>query len=258
MKQAAVPAATLLAGAAVPTIALTVGWRWAFMAGAAVGLFAAASVPASDASRPSPRTYPDVAETPLATLALLALGIGLGASAAGTLGAFLVSAGVDTGLSEAAAGLTLTVGSIVGVTVRLWAGVRADRRVGGHLRVVARMLGLGAVAFGLFAVGVPWAHVAATPLAFGVGWAWPGLFNLAVVRANQRAPATATGVTQTGAYVGAMAGPLAFGVLAEHTSYRVAWLAAGTTAVAAAAAVVAARSRLRRHLDVAVAGPVPA
>ncbi|GAB3948126.1 hypothetical protein GCM10027614_44600 [Micromonospora vulcania] len=34
VKQAAIPVSTLLAGAAVPTIALTAGWRWAFVAAA--------------------------------------------------------------------------------------------------------------------------------------------------------------------------------------------------------------------------------
>ena len=32
VKQAAIPVSTLLAGAAVPTVALTAGWRWAFVA----------------------------------------------------------------------------------------------------------------------------------------------------------------------------------------------------------------------------------
>lgn len=33
IKEASIPVATLVAGLAVPTIALTVGWRWAFLAG---------------------------------------------------------------------------------------------------------------------------------------------------------------------------------------------------------------------------------
>nr|MDQ2707481.1 MFS transporter [Actinomycetota bacterium] len=38
VKQSAIPVATLLAGAAVPAVALTVGWRWAFVAGAVLAL----------------------------------------------------------------------------------------------------------------------------------------------------------------------------------------------------------------------------
>ena len=40
VKQSAIPLCTLLAGAAVPTIALTVGWRWAFVLAAALSLAA--------------------------------------------------------------------------------------------------------------------------------------------------------------------------------------------------------------------------
>jgi MFS family permease len=42
IKQAAIPVSTLLAGAAVPVVALTVGWRWAFVL---AGLAAAAAIP---------------------------------------------------------------------------------------------------------------------------------------------------------------------------------------------------------------------
>ncbi|WP_309246228.1 MFS transporter [Verrucosispora sioxanthis] len=45
VKQAAIPVSTLLAGVAVPTLALTVGWRWAFVAAAGAAL---AALPAAD------------------------------------------------------------------------------------------------------------------------------------------------------------------------------------------------------------------
>ena len=54
IKQAAIPIATLLAGAAVPTVALTIGWRWAYLIGAAVALLAAARDPARR-RRPGPQ-----------------------------------------------------------------------------------------------------------------------------------------------------------------------------------------------------------
>lgn len=40
IKQAAIPLATLLAGAAVPAVALTLGWRWAYGIGAVLALAA--------------------------------------------------------------------------------------------------------------------------------------------------------------------------------------------------------------------------
>ena len=46
IKQAAIPIATLLAGVAVPTVALTVGWRWAYLIGAGLALLALLIAPA--------------------------------------------------------------------------------------------------------------------------------------------------------------------------------------------------------------------
>jgi MFS family permease len=249
VKQSAIPLSTMLAGVAVPAVALTVGWEWAFAAGAALAVASAVVVPTIDlggapnAARDD-RPVPDTA--PRDAMAVLAIGIGLGAAAAGSLGGFLVSAGVAAGLDEGVAGLTLTLGSAVGIVVRLASGAQADRRDGGHLRVVALMLAGGTVAYCLLATGDSGVHLVATPLAFATGWAWPGLFNLAVVRANPGAPARATGITQTGTYVGAVTGPLLFGFIADERSYAAAWLVAGVMSLCAAAAMLAGRSRLRR------------
>ncbi len=262
VKQSAIPASTLLAGLAVPAVALTAGWRWAFVGSALLSLASAVAVPAEGRwrGRPVATPFEGSGRAPMGTMAVLSLGIALGAAAAGTLGAFLVSAGVEAGLAPGSAGLTLTLGSAVGISVRLLAGLRADRRGGGHLRVVAVMLALGSVAFALFATGRPGVIVAAVPLAFGAGWAWPGLFNLAVVLANPGSPAAATGITQTGTYLGAVAGPLAFGFLAEHVSFTAAWLVAAAAAAGASAAIWTGRAMLRRTrlaAGVAAAEPLP-
>jgi MFS family permease len=254
VKQAAIPMSTLLSGAAVPAVALTVGWRWAFVGAAALCFTSGALVradPTAEVAVPSNGER----EVPLRIMALLSIGIGFGAAAAGTLGSFLVSAAVDAGLAEASAGWVLTAGSLAGIAVRLAAGVRADRRTGGHLRVVAAMLAAGAVAFAVLSTTEPAAYVVAGPLAFCTAWAWPGLFNLAVVRANPRRPAAATGITQTGTYIGAVSGPLLFGVLAQTTSYRLAWLVAAGFAVLAALSIAMARRALRAWR--ATAQPVP-
>ena len=83
VKQSAIPAATLLAGLAVPSIALTFGWRWAFAGGAALALAVAFLVPAgasgSVVRRPQEAREKDARTRPLF---LLALGIGLGSAAA--------------------------------------------------------------------------------------------------------------------------------------------------------------------------------
>ncbi len=76
---------------------------------------------------------------------------------------------------------------------------------------------------------------------------WPGLFNLAVVRQHPDAAATASGITQTGTYLGAVVGPVLFGALVERASYRAAWLSAGALAAAGAGAMVMGRRMLLRH-----------
>lgn len=248
-KQSGIPAATLLGGLAVPSIALTVGWRWAFVAAAMFPIVGGLTIPA--AARRVGRTPADGPEVrsrvPLTPLVVLGSGIGLGAAAAGTLGAFLVNAAVDAGIAEGAAGLLVSAGSAIGITVRLLAGRRADRREGGQLRVVSAMLVAGSVAYALYATEVPIVLLLATPLAFGAGWGWPGLFNLAIVRAHPTAAATASGITQTGTYVGAVAGPVVFGAVVEAASYRAAWLLAAGFAVAGAATIAAGRSLIRRE-----------
>jgi MFS family permease len=260
VKQSAIPASTLLAGLAVPAVALTVGWRWAFAGAAALSLATAAAVssPAGVTAAPAPAVASGErrrADVPFRVLATLTVGIAFGAAAGGTLGSFLVSAAVDSGISEGGAGWLLTAGSLLGIGVRLAAGARADRRDGGHLRVVALMLLLGAVAFAVLALGEPWAYVVAGPAGFCTAWAWPGLFNLAVVRANPTSPAAATGITQTGTYIGAVSGPLLFGVIADWTSFTTAWLVAVLFALLAAGAMTVGRSRLRAWR--AAAEPVP-
>ena len=76
--------------------------------------------------------------------------------------------------------------------------------------------------------------VAGALVAFTLGWGWPGLFNLAVVDSNRETPGSATGVSQTGIYVGAAAGPAAFGALAAGAGYSTAWLFVAVTTLLSA------------------------
>jgi MFS family permease len=247
IKQSAIPMSTLLGGMAVPTLALTVGWRWAFVLGALLAASAAASVPKTLPSNDDlPTAQPTIPGAPALTLVALAMGAGLGAAAAGAIGAFLVSTGVHAGLGEAAAGLALTSGSILGVSARLVLGRLADYRIRDPLRVVVLLLATGSVSFWMLSVGDARLHWVATALAFAGGWAWPGLFNLAVVLANPASPGAATGITQTGTYAGAVSGPLVFGLLVERASFATAWKAMALCALLAALAVAEGRRRLVR------------
>ena len=249
VKQASVVGSTLLGGLAVPTIALTVGWRWAFVAAAALAVVGVVAVPRgrdrrAEAQATSTGRSGDSSWT---ALAVLAAGVGLGAAAAGTLGTFFVAASVRSGISEGNAGLLAAAGGASVVVVRLVAGARADRRQGRNLPVVAMMLVIGAIGYLLYATESKSMLILASPLTFAAGWGWPGLFNLAVVRANPQAPGLASGVTQTGTYIGAVLGPLVFGTLAENRSYAAAWTLAAGCSLAAAAAMIAGRRLLVKH-----------
>jgi MFS family permease len=250
VKQAAIPIATLLAGAAVPTIALTAGWRWAFVVVAGLCLLAlpvAPRGPRPPARRPGsadPRT-----ERATAALVVVAVGAMLSAGSASALGIFLVDSAVAQHIDAGTAGGVLTLGSLVGVAARIGGGWLADRRGGNHLTVVAATLAVGAFGLALLAAQGMTPLLVGTVLGFGLGWSWPGVLNFAVVRLNPRAPAAATSITQSGVYVGGCVGPLVFGVLAAH-SYRLAWLAAAGAMVAAAVMIMIGRWRLLAHPSV--------
>jgi MFS family permease len=246
VKQSAIPLATLLAGAAVPAVALTVGWRWAYVIGSGLALLALLGAPRS--GEPYVRTpKPPPGERATLALAVLGAGSGLGAGAANALGIFLVTAAVDRGIAPGTAGLVLTFGSVVGFAGRLLHGWLADRRNGGHVAFVAGSMALGAAGLALLAVpGTP-ALAVGTILGFGLGWSWPGLMQFAVVRLNPSAPAAASAIVQTGVYAGGFGGPILFGFVAARTSFDTAWLTAAATMVAAALLVVVGRHLLVAH-----------
>jgi MFS family permease len=244
-KQSAIPLATLLGGLAVPAIALTVGWRWAFVAGAGVALVALVTMPGGGV-RAGERDSAAPGALPLAPLAILAVAGGLGAAAGGAIGSFLVASAVDVGISEDRAGLLLAASSVCILVTRLVMGLVADRRGRGFFDLVAAMLALGSIGFVLLSGHRVGPFVVGAILAGVTGWGWPGLFNLAVVDHDRSLAAMATGVTQTGVYLGAVVGPLTFGSIAEHASFPAAWLLTAGIALVAAGIMLVGRTRLRR------------
>lgn len=244
IKQAAIPASTLLGGLSVPVVALTVGWRWAFVLAALVGVCSAVTVPREPNVPAAARRE---SETDRAgsrgMLVLLAVACGLGSAAANCLGAFVTSTAVHVGFAPAVAGLVLSAGSVVGLVARLGAGAVADRWSPDLLVVITAMLLVGSAGFGLMALGTPVTFVLGALVGFGAGWAWPGLLNFAVASLYPDRVAGATSVTQTGVYVGGSSGPLLFGLLAAHLGLPVAWTAAAAVAVCAGALLVVVRRR---------------
>ena len=235
IKQSGLPTATLLAGFAVPSLALTVGWRWAYVASAAFTLVALAVVrSAVRSSTPAPGTAPS---TPESSSRDLFLGAAVGAFlafSAGSLNAWGVGSGVDAGLGEGMAGLFLSVGAATGITLRIIGGWISDTMRAAPFRVGGISALLGSAGMAMLAVRLPGTHIAALLVAFGAGWIWPVFTNFGVVRANPQAAGAATGVTQMGVYVGVFAGPLLTGWLIEHSGYRLMWLVVAASSVVGA------------------------
>jgi len=244
IKQSAIPAAVLVSGLALPLLALPFGWRPTF-ALCALGALAVAGVVRRSAARFVPPPPRPPAPRPSKALVVTAIGAALGSAGPNSLGAYLVASAVDIGIAEGTAGLLAAAGSACSLVIRVALGHLADRRGDYGFGMVVALLAAGSGGFALLASDATAAFVAGTLIAFAIGWGWPGLFNLAVVDHNRDAPGAATGVTQTGIYLGAAAGPAVYGLLSVEVGYSAAWAVAGASCMLAAA-FFAYAGRLRR------------
>ncbi|MDG2219607.1 MAG: MFS transporter [Acidimicrobiales bacterium] len=246
LKQSAMPTASLISGLAVPVFALTIGWRWAFGVGAAWTLLVALLVW---------RNLDDPVQTmvqrnrsPVTSMRILVMsGVGFGmlSFSAGGLAAWVVASGVDAGLSEGFAGVMMSVGAAAGIALRLFGGSVMDEMKPRPLSVAAVTAVVGSVGMALLGVRAEAVHVVATLVAFGGGWIWPAFTNFAVVRRNAESAAAATGVTQTGVYIGVFSAPLVTGALIEWKGYQWMWLVVAAMAVMGASVTAS----LSRHYD---------
>jgi MFS family permease len=250
IKQAAIPAAMLLAGVSVPALGLTLGWRWAFVLAGLAAVTAwplVAPAAAPPRRRPTPRERQH-GDTATAALVVIAAAVALAAGAAGALGIFLVDSAVDRGIAPGLAGLTLTLGSVACIAGRVGAGWLADRRQAhGDVMLVVVQLMIGAIGLALLATAHTAALVVGVLLGFGFGWAFPGLVNFAVVQLHPGTPAAATAITQTGVYTGGCLGPLVFGASAATAGYPATWCGAALVLLVAAALMLVARRMLRER-----------
>jgi MFS family permease len=248
IKQAAVPFASLLGGVAVPAVALTIGWRWAFGLAALLAAGTAAFVPAPRVplARRRGQTVPGPVWLP--PLAFFATGLGLGMFAASGLTAFAVLAATEIGFGKSAAGLLAALGGAAAVAARISVGFYADRSRRDEFAVAACMIITGTAGFAALAASMRtesrWLFTIGIVLALGAGWGWNGLFNYAVVASYRDAPARATGITQVGGRLGGVLGPFTVGLVAQHVSYPAAWLVAGGASLAAAGSLLAGRRLL--------------
>jgi MFS family permease len=245
IKQAALPLSTFLVGISVPLFAFEEGWRWAFVLIAILSLMYGLGVvlytkSASELLAKAKRLFSSQKSEPRARagkisipLRYLAVGAGLGTSTTMTFAGFIVLYGVDIGLSAGDAAVVLAVGSFVGVLARVGAGALADRRDHGHLIMVIVMMAGGAIGYTMIGFSTEVVLLTlGTIMAFGLGWAWNGVFHLSIVRLNPAEAAASTGVIQTGMAFGATVGPGLFGWVAVN-NFSLGWFGLTATMVAA-------------------------
>lgn len=249
IKQSSVPFATLLAGLAVPAVAIVLGWRWMIAAAALVALVAGLALPPRRALRGGAqgagREAAATTRVPLLRLVLLAVGGSLGMVANVGAGTFYVDGAIDAGLTEELSGLAFSAGSAVAIAARVVIGWWADASTTvRRFDTPVVLLVVAAGGFACLVAGGRAGYLAAAVLAIGIGWGWTGLFNYLCVAGNPQRTAVAMGVVTSGLAFGAAVGPVLLGVIAEEASFRAAWATMGSFAVLAAAAIsVAARMK---------------
>ena len=262
IKHACVPTAMFLAGLAVPTFALTVGWRWAFGAAAILAAATAASIPRREGHyilTPPSMTTGEAAgkpTTPKRLLVVLAIAVGLGIGALDPLGSFFVSYSVSIGVEEQVAGILLSIGGFCGIVARLVAGRLIDRMAQADFTVIASMMVAGAIGLVIVNLGGYPGLLIGGLIGFTAGWGWSGIFTFAVVKDNPEAPGAAWGVAQTGKFLGAAIGPLLFGIIAERVSFDAAFWASTVALLTAAGLILYVRNQ-RPVAPTASAGVAP-
>ena len=249
VKQSGMPAAALAGGIAVPAVALTVGWEWAYAGAGVLAAIALVLLPAdrADAAVPTRSSTGRAARPDMATslLALYAAVGFLGALNAGAMTGFITSGAEESGLSPGVAGLVLSFGSAAGIASRLYQGWRVDRSAMLPIRRLVLLYFVGGLGALLLAVDMPITYLLAPIPAFAFGWAWPGLFNLSVARNNPSAPGAATGISQVGVFVGAAAGPALGGVIIDTGGYRWLWLTGGAALLLGSALAMVLQRKIR-------------
>lgn len=251
LKHAGIPTSTLLAGLAVPAVVVRFGWRTAFLAAALAALLVWLLIPNDDQAEPEAASRPpSSSRMPLdpSELRRLSVVAALGAVAAVALGTFMVTAALEQGISESAAGWLQFAGSGASITARVGSGVVVDRR-GGVFTGLVSLLGAGALVFALLPLTAGAFFVLGVLAAYATGWGWPGLMTASVVGADREVAASTSAITQAGVFVGAGGGPVVLGLVADRWSFSPMWLLVSLCLIVAAAlgwTVMAPRRRLER------------
>jgi len=241
IKQAAIPTSTGLAGLALPTIAVSLGWQAAYVGAAALAGAAIIAMP----QVPAPVKPPDIRirYRPSPRVWRVAIGAAFGAAAVSNIGAFLVRTLEEAGFDRTTAGLVQVAGSIALISSRVGWGALMDHRDYDRFRFATVLLMVGAFAYPMIGSGQTVLAVCGALLAYGFGWSWPGIVHLGTVEQNPATTGAASGVVQAGMFVGAMTGPAVFGVLADTHGFGFAWLMVAALSAAASALMSTASAK---------------
>ncbi|WP_460667262.1 MFS transporter [Kocuria himachalensis] len=249
VKQAAVPLAGLVAGASIPLIALTLGWPVAFLlmaiAGAVV-LIPTALIRAAPSPRGAARPAGQLDPRLRPALVLMATMTMFAAGSANSAVAFAVTGAVERGIDPGPAGVLLAAGSATGAITRIVIGRVVDRGGVSALPLIRCAIVACGLGLALMAVPATGSYVAGFLITAGLGWGWPGLVHYFVSHLAPDAAAAATGIVQTGSYIGSAAGPVLTGVVLALGSSTLAWAMLATMAAVAVAISFLVGRRLRR------------
>jgi MFS family permease len=249
LKQSATPVASMLAGLAVPILALSVGWRYAFLVNSALALLVIVAV---GKRVPGPSPSAGTTRVPKARLenrrmvVLFATALGLALMANASIPTFFVGSAVESGVAASTAGYLLAAGSFCAVVVRLIAGWWCDNRAGRPLGIAAWAIGIGSIGIGMLATADPRLMTAGVIIAMAGAWGFNGVFWFAMVRAYRRTPGRITGALAPGGFVGATSGTFVFGFVVVQSSYSVAWWFNTVIALIAATMMAVGSRRLER------------
>ncbi|TQN43808.1 sugar phosphate permease [Blastococcus colisei] len=233
-KQAGVQMSQFFAGAALPALALLLGWRGAMALCslvAVVGLMLVRrSIPADrlTAAASVVRSPPGRLPTAVWWLAAYAVLTGAALQAANTY--LPLFAYEELGLSVTVAGLSAAVVGGIGLIARIGFGHVADRMAHPHraLSALAGTAALGAMSLLAASItGLSWLMWSGAAIFGARGIATNVVVMIALLRVSPlRIVGTASGTVAIGLYLGFALGPISFGFIVDASgSYHFGWLA---------------------------------
>ena len=259
IKQSGTPASTLLGGLALPLVALTIGWQFSYVCAFCLGVACLTllliklyrkRINTTDIVSKEAQTSSSAIriKTRMTGLTLITFGIGLGSGTANTYGAFFVSTNIKAGFNPKLIGYLFAISSVLNLITRVILGNFADRNKDGKfpsvLNWVVIMFFIGSFGYLFQLVHNIIFVTVGSLLAAILGWGWPGLTNLAIVRRFPTLAHRATGISQAGVFLGAMAGPIIFGAVDSNISTNVAWTVNFMFAILAAVTIAFGKKRL--------------